>query len=234
MMIESIFHLDGISVGKIDSINSTAVVIKEAPVLVLIFREKANMDNLSIGACVENMCLRATDLGVGSLWSGDAFLVANDVAKMLGYENMELNCALLLGYADQFPNMRSRKELNDIMEQYDGGRQANIRFYKQTSLHTDSGLYKDFARNLTDDIDELCILQRMQIIHLVTFSNVYVCIFNGEYSKFSFYANELVSLVKVNAFPTFKLLQVGKGCIAATVIKIRDNENIQMNTEISI
>ena len=38
-------------------------------------------------------------------------------------------------------------------------------FYKQTSLYTDLGLYKTFAKNLTNDINELCLLQRKQIIH---------------------------------------------------------------------
>lgn len=38
-------------------------------------------------------------------------------------------------------------------------------FYKQTSLYTDLGLYKDFAQKLPDDIEELCLLQRNQIIH---------------------------------------------------------------------
>ena len=42
-------------------------------------------------------------------------------------------------------------------------------FYKQTSLYTDLGLYQDFAKNLTDDINELCVLQRKQIIHPTAF-----------------------------------------------------------------
>ena len=42
-------------------------------------------------------------------------------------------------------------------------------FYKQTSLYTDLGLYKNFMKNLPDDINELCILQRKQIIHPVVF-----------------------------------------------------------------
>lgn len=46
-----------------------------------------------------------------------------------------------------------------------------LEFYKQTSLYTDLGLYKDFAKNLTDNINELCILQRMQIIHPFAYSN---------------------------------------------------------------
>lgn len=46
-----------------------------------------------------------------------------------------------------------------------------LEFYKQTSLYTDLGLYKDYMKNLTDNIDELCILQRMQIIHPFAFSD---------------------------------------------------------------
>lgn len=107
------------------SVKSTGEVIKEAPVLILIFREKDDNwiigDNLSIGACVENMCLRATDLGLGSLWIRDTVYVANDIAKMLKKEDMELNCALLLGYQNEFPNQRPRKKLKDIIEWYMAG-----------------------------------------------------------------------------------------------------------------
>ena len=42
-------------------------------------------------------------------------------------------------------------------------------FYKQTSQFTDLGYYKEFAKNLPDDIEELCLLQKMQIIHPVAF-----------------------------------------------------------------
>ncbi len=40
-----------------------------------------------------------------------------------------------------------------------------LNFYKKTSLYTNLGLYKDFAINLPNDIKELCLLQRNQIIH---------------------------------------------------------------------
>ncbi len=108
------------NLGYKSSVNSTANIIKQAPVLVLIFREKNDSwivgDNLSIGACVENMCLRATDLGIGSLWIRDTFCVSNDIAKMLGHTDMELNCALALGYVNEFPKMRPRKNLENIVE----------------------------------------------------------------------------------------------------------------------
>lgn len=38
-------------------------------------------------------------------------------------------------------------------------------FYKKTSPYTELGLYADFAKKLPNDIDELCSLQRNQIIH---------------------------------------------------------------------
>lgn len=127
MMIEYTLNNDDTirikQLGCESSVNPTANIIKQAPILVLIFREKNDNwivgDNLSIGACVENMCLRATDLGIGSLWIRDTVDVAYDVAKMLGHEDMELNCALALGYANQSPKQRPRKELNKIMEWYD-------------------------------------------------------------------------------------------------------------------
>lgn len=40
-----------------------------------------------------------------------------------------------------------------------------LEFYKQTSCYTDLGFYKDFVKKLPDDIKELCLLQRHQIIH---------------------------------------------------------------------
>lgn len=108
--------------GYKSSVNPTANIIKQAPILVLIFREKNDNwiigDNLSIGACVQNMCLRATDLDIGSLWIRDTVYVAEDIAKMLGHGDMELNCALALGYANEAPKMRPRKDLEDIVEWY--------------------------------------------------------------------------------------------------------------------
>ncbi len=49
--------------------------------------------------------------------------------------------------------------------------QEILEFYKQTSMFTDLGYYKDFARNLPDDIDKLCVLQRMQIIHPIAYKD---------------------------------------------------------------
>lgn len=46
-----------------------------------------------------------------------------------------------------------------------------IDFYRQTSAFTELGLYCEFVKNLPDEIDELCLLQRFQTIHPVGLLN---------------------------------------------------------------
>lgn len=38
-----------------------------------------------------------------------------------------------------------------------------LEFYKKTSSYTDLGYYREFAKNLSNDIKELCILQKKYI-----------------------------------------------------------------------
>lgn len=106
--------------GYNNSVVSTANVIKEAPILILIFKEKDNnwiiSDNLSIGACVENMCLRATELGLGTLWIRDIVYTSEQIASYLNKEDLELNCALTIGIPNQDPKPRPRKKLEEIVE----------------------------------------------------------------------------------------------------------------------
>lgn len=102
------------------SVKATAKVMKEAPVLILAFKEKdinwTTGDTLSIGACIENMILRATDLGLGSLWIRDIVYVAEEVAKLVNHPELELNSAISIGYSNQSPNARPRKKLEEIVE----------------------------------------------------------------------------------------------------------------------
>ena len=103
------------------SIPSTSRAISQAPVLVLIYKNKDDnwlvSDTLSIGACAQNMCLRATELGLGSLWIRDICYVEKEISKLLNID-MELSCAIILGKPNQEPKMRPRKELQDIVKWY--------------------------------------------------------------------------------------------------------------------
>ena len=61
--------------GFVNSSRHTAQVIKNAPVLMLVFREPDELwtpgDLLSIGAAIEHVCLEAVNLGLGALWIRD-------------------------------------------------------------------------------------------------------------------------------------------------------------------
>lgn len=104
-----------------NSVICTANVIIQAPILILIFRPKDDNwlgDSLSIGACVENMCLRATELGLGTLWIRDVVYTSDKIASYFGKKNLELNCALSIGILNEKPKSRPRKKLDDIIEWY--------------------------------------------------------------------------------------------------------------------
>lgn len=127
MMLEytlnSDFNIERKLLGHKSSISPTANAIKQAPVLILVFKEKADNwtigDNLSIGACIENMCLRARELEIGSLWIRDTDCVEDDITGLFDLKKVELNSALLLGYTETFPKMRPRKNLEDIVKWYE-------------------------------------------------------------------------------------------------------------------
>lgn len=46
-----------------------------------------------------------------------------------------------------------------------------LEYYKMTSSYTDLGLYKNIAKDLPDNIEKLCLLQRKQMIHPVNLLN---------------------------------------------------------------
>ena len=104
---------------KESSVISTAKIIKEAPILILVLKEYdedwGTGDCLSIGAAIEHICLRATDLGLGSLWIRDTVYVQKDIANLVGYKNMEVISAISIGYSDINPERRKRKNLNEVI-----------------------------------------------------------------------------------------------------------------------
>lgn len=108
------------------SVKETAYIMKEAPILILVFRPKEDNwiigDSLSIGAAIEHICLRATDLELGSLWIRDIVYTQKEIAKLVDKDDMELISAISIGYADENPKQRPRKKLNEILEWYDNGK----------------------------------------------------------------------------------------------------------------
>lgn len=94
----------------------TCNVIRDCSALILVFGdiEDEVMDIQSIGACVENMVLKAYDLGIGSLWIG-FILQIEEFLKEKYQTNDKLICGVALGYTDVFPTARPRKELKEMV-----------------------------------------------------------------------------------------------------------------------
>lgn len=104
------------------SVKATAKVMKEAPILILVLKDYEDNwiigDSLSIGGAIEHICLRATDLGLGSLWIRDIVYTQKEIAKLIGYEDMEVISAISIGYPAEEPKQRPRKKLSEILKWY--------------------------------------------------------------------------------------------------------------------
>ncbi len=67
----------------------------------------------SIGAAIQNMLLAAVELGIGSLWVCDVFYAYEELCEWLGEEG-EMIAAICLGFADESPDARWRKPIDEV------------------------------------------------------------------------------------------------------------------------
>jgi len=112
------------------SAENTFRIMREAPVTVFIFSPSDTapweeqsigerigriVDIQSIGGAIENMLLRAQELGIGSLWICDTFSAYVELCAWLGRDSL-LVAAVSLGYPDEAPAARPRLPRNDLVE----------------------------------------------------------------------------------------------------------------------
>jgi nitroreductase len=106
--------------GEKGSHEVTAKIMKEAPVLVIVFnsfKDKiVNSSLQSIGACIENICLSATDKGVGSLWICDIDVCFKEIEELLNKTDSSCVAAISLGYQLETPNARPRMSVCDLTD----------------------------------------------------------------------------------------------------------------------
>ena len=97
----------------------TADIIRNVPHLIMVFIdnsvvENRDMDVISIGACIENMILAYTDMGLGTIWIGNTNLVSNEIKEILNIPYETVSC-VGVGHVDQFPKVRPRNDIRDVM-----------------------------------------------------------------------------------------------------------------------
>lgn len=108
----------------------TLKVMREAPILIVIINSNGtspynpiNSDNriieicdtLSIGASVQNILLKATELGYGTLWVGNTCFAYNELINFIGTSS-QLVGAISMGVPNEHPNPRPRKKIEDVVE----------------------------------------------------------------------------------------------------------------------
>lgn len=114
--------------GNSGSAEYTAAVMEHAPVTIFIFnrygtypwQEKTvfqqvaeTVDVQSIGAAIQNMILAAESFGIGSLWICDVFHAYEGLCKWM-QKDCQMVAALALGYANENPPMRPRKNIDEV------------------------------------------------------------------------------------------------------------------------
>lgn len=65
-------------------------------------------DTLSIGASVEHMILKATELGIDTTWLCDVLFIDDVINEYLGLKDKELICGVAFGYRNQNPVKKGR------------------------------------------------------------------------------------------------------------------------------
>lgn len=99
----------------------SARVITEADTLILLYMENHiernyTMDCLSMGACIENMALKAKDIGLGTLWLGDiVFSINKQIDKIIG-ENKRLIAGLCVGKTKIARKIQPHKTLQEVVK----------------------------------------------------------------------------------------------------------------------
>ncbi len=117
----------GINTG---SAKFTSRVMEMAPVTIFVFNPTSKhpllerdtgevyadiVDIQSIGAAIQNMLLKAVDLGLGTLWICDVFFGYEELCEWLD-ERGQMIAAISVGYPDASPPARPRKPVDEITE----------------------------------------------------------------------------------------------------------------------
>jgi len=115
---------------KTGSAKLTLRVMETAPATIFVFNPTSKhpllkrdtlevysdiVDIQSIGAAIQNMLLKAFDLGLGTLWICDVFFGYEELCEWLG-EKGQMIAAVSVGYPDVSPSARPRKSVETVTE----------------------------------------------------------------------------------------------------------------------
>jgi len=93
-------------------------IMADAPVTILVFTAEvmdhsARPDIQSVSAAIQNMLLKAQELGLGSLWICDVLYIDEAIMKYVGTK-MPLLAAISFGYPNESPESRTKLTVDDV------------------------------------------------------------------------------------------------------------------------
>lgn len=95
-------------------------IVRQCNVCIAVFYDLSrgynrDKDAMAIGACVQNMLLASTSLGIGSVWLGEILNRKKEVNQLLGInDTCELMAVIALGYPAESPKS-SRRALKSFI-----------------------------------------------------------------------------------------------------------------------
>jgi len=106
---------------KLATFTKYGEAIKNAPIIICVFLDNGatynrEKDIMAIGACIQNMLLRACEFGLGTCWLGEILNKRKEVEKYLKIDSdYELMAVITVGYANEGITKGSRKKLRSFL-----------------------------------------------------------------------------------------------------------------------
>lgn len=95
--------------------------MKEADTFIVVYLDRENSYNYKkdlqgVGAAIENICLQATALGLGSCWIGEILTKESQVNRILSVpQTFELMALICIGYENKNLERTKRMDLKDLI-----------------------------------------------------------------------------------------------------------------------
>lgn len=107
------------------SVKGTASQMKEANKVIMVYYPLYNSnkkntyykkpDYLSLGAAIENLILKCTEMNLGSCWCCDTLYLDKEIDNYLGIKGYEQISAILIGHPKDIPPKREKLTLEELI-----------------------------------------------------------------------------------------------------------------------
>ena len=107
--------------ASIEKFTKYSHIIKSAEVLICVFLDKKQIYNrdkdlMAVGACIQNMLLKAYSLGIGTCWLGEILNQKEALCAHLNIEDdLELAAVISLGYPAEKKESGQRKKISEFV-----------------------------------------------------------------------------------------------------------------------